>query len=98
MTSRDWWYSTGEQRRQTAMAKILDLVGDLSPTTEQPLRELLARYYQELLAQTSGSPVYVLMRLDLDIATCLHQNGIVLSPANSKRIHDLIKLTPGYIK
>lgn len=86
------WYSTGQERSRLAAAIMLDLVGDLNPTTEQPLRELLARYYDELIKQNSGSPEYIFTRFGLEVSKCLRQNGIVLSPENSKRVNDIIQL------
>ena len=86
------WYSTGQERSRLAASIMLELVGELNQTTEQPLRELLARYYDELIKQNSGSPEYIFTRFGLDVSKCLHQNGIVLSPENSKRVNDIIQL------
>ncbi|WP_318764969.1 helix-turn-helix domain-containing protein [Lactiplantibacillus carotarum] len=86
------WYSTGQERSRMAAAIMLDLVGNLNQTTEQPLRELLARYYEELIKQNSGSPEYIFTRFGLEVSKCLRQNGIVLAPENSKRINDIIQL------
>ncbi|RRK09904.1 helix-turn-helix domain-containing protein [Lactiplantibacillus garii] len=86
------WYRTGQERSRVATSIMLDLVADLNNTTEQPLRELIAAYYTELIKQNSGSPEYVFTRFSLAVSKCLRQNGIVLSPENSKRVNDIIQL------
>lgn len=86
------WYGGGQKRAQVAAEKIMELVGHLNMTTEQPLRVVLAAYYTELLRQQSGSNLYVFDRLSLAVSSCLRKNKIVLSPENSRRLNEILAL------
>ncbi|MCA5598082.1 bacteriocin immunity protein [Lactiplantibacillus argentoratensis] len=56
------------------MGIISDLVANLNTTNEQPLRQLLATYYQELLEQRTGSVLGVFDRMNLDISNVCGSN------------------------
>lgn len=86
------WYAGGQDRAKVATGLMMDLVAHLNNTTEKPFRELVGRYYGELIRQQSGSNIYVFERMGLDFSKCLHQNGIKLSPENSARVDKLLQL------
>lgn len=86
------WYSGGQERARVAVGLISDLVANLNTTTAQPLRELLASYYTELLELRTGSALGVFDRMNLDISKCLRQQQIKLSPANEQLMQQLMGL------
>ena len=86
------WYSGGQDRARVAVGIISDLVANLNTTNEQPLRQLLATYYQELLEQRTGSVLGVFDRMNLDISKCLRQQQIKLSPENEQLMQQLMGL------
>jgi len=88
----DKWYASGHDRAQVAMALIADLVANLDAEHYQPLRQLLADYYKELVDQRSGSNIYVITRMGIAISKCMHQNSIVLDGDNEQRLKDLMAL------
>ena len=92
------WYSGGQDRARVAVGIISDLVANLNTTNEQPLRQLLATYYQELLEQRTGSVLGVFDRMNLDISKCLRQQQIKLSPENEQLMHQLVGLNMIYYR
>ncbi|MBS0950575.1 helix-turn-helix domain-containing protein [Lactiplantibacillus plantarum] len=92
------WYSGGQDRARVAVGIISDLVANLNTTNEQPLRQLLATYYQELLEQRTGSVLGVFDRMNLDISKCLRQQQIKLSPENEQLMQQLVGLNMIYYR
>ncbi|MFC6180595.1 helix-turn-helix domain-containing protein [Lactiplantibacillus daowaiensis] len=92
MTKKVKWYAGGQERAQVAVGLLVGLIENLNASNEQPLRELLASYYQELVDQRSGSNLYVFDRMNLGVSRCMQKNGIVLSADNRQRMNDLLAL------
>jgi len=86
------WYAGGHDRAEVALGLITDLVANLDDQHDQPLRELLASYYKELIDQRSGSNLYVITRMGIGLSKCLHQNEIVLDEDNERRLKALLEL------
>lgn len=82
------WYSGGAERGQIAMELISDLISRLDSGKEQPLRELLFGFYREIKAQESSVP-YVMNQMNIELAQCMLDNGIVLSEENRKLMKQL---------
>ncbi|VDG32532.1 transcription regulator [Lactobacillus plantarum JDM1] [Lactiplantibacillus mudanjiangensis] len=90
------WYAGGQERAQVAVGLLVELVKNLTAPNERPLQELLAKYYQELVAQKSGSNLYVFDRMELAVSQCMRTNGIVLNDDNRQRMTDLLALSHVY--
>ncbi|WP_047999127.1 helix-turn-helix domain-containing protein [Lactiplantibacillus herbarum] len=86
------WYSSGQERGRVAAGIISEIVANLDPATDQPLRELLASYYTEFIEQKSGSNISVFNRMSLAISKCVERNQMTLSPENEQRVRDLLAL------
>lgn len=86
------WYSGGQERGRVAAGIISEIVANLDPATEQPLRQVLASYYTEFIEQKSGSNLSVFNRMSLEISKCVHQNQITLSSENKQLMDQLLSL------
>ncbi|BDZ29650.1 bacteriocin immunity protein [Lactiplantibacillus sp. WILCCON 0030] len=86
------WDGSGQEKARVATGLIADIVANLDPEKDRPLRELLAAYYTELINQRSGSNLSVLRRLYLSVSKCMQQNGIILNAENEQRLAALLAL------
>ena len=86
------WDTSGQSKARVATGLIVEIVANLDPEKERPLRELLAAYYTELINQRSGSNLAVLRRLYLGVSKCMQQNGIILDADNEQRLNALLAL------
>lgn len=86
------WDTSGQSKARVATGLIVEIVANLDPEKERPLRELLASYYTELINQRSGSNLAVLRRLYLGVSKCMQKNGIILDTDNEQRLNALLAL------
>lgn len=86
------WQTSGQEKARVATGLIVEIVANLDPEKDRPLRELLADYYTELINQQSGSNLAVLRRLYLSVSKCMQQNGIILDAENEQRLAALLAL------
>ena len=86
------WDTSGQSKPRVATGLIVEIVANLDPEKDRPLRELLASYYTELINQRSGSNLAVLRRLYLGVSKCMQKNGIILDADNEQRLNALLAL------
>jgi len=86
------WNTSGQEKARVATGLIVEIVANLDPEKDRPLRELLADYYTELINQRSGSNLAVLRRLYLGVSKCMQRNGIILDAENEQRLAALLAL------
>lgn len=86
------WDTSGQSKARVATGLIVEIVANLDPEKERPLRELLASYYTELINQRSGSNLAVLRRLYLGVSKCMQKNGIILDADTEQRLNALLAL------
>jgi len=86
------WDTSGQEKAQVATGLIVEIVANLDPEKDQPLRELLASYYTELINQRSGSNLAVLRRLYLGVSKCMQRHDIVLDAESEQRMTALLAL------
>ena len=82
----------GYTRVTGALALIPVIVGHLDPHTEQPLREVLSSYYDQLCQHQNDAAPWLFPAMDLAIATCLRQHHLVLAPDVDQLLKRLIRM------
>lgn len=85
------WYAGGGERRRLAISWLVDIIA-LLPPEQALLKALLAQQYQRLMTDGTSTP-YVLMALNMKVASLMHREHFVLSPEAETKYQQLLRLS-----
>lgn len=85
------WFTGGVERGEVVTEKIAELIQLLDPEKGKPLRELLFDFHQEIKNGHQSIP-FILSRMDIAVAKCLVDNGIVLTEDSSQLLKQILSM------